>query len=64
MTGAGADPLAAPTQDGGLHECDPECPGTALAKMELSNAVPIEPPTCGIVFTAAEATPASVGTTP
>ena len=64
MTGAGADPLAAPTQDGGLHECDPECPGTALAKMELSNAVPIEPPTCGIVLTTAEATPASVGTTP
>jgi len=32
--------------------------------MELSNAVPIAPPTCGIVFTTAEATPASVGATP
>ena len=37
---------------------------TAPAKMELSSAVPIEPPTCCIVFTIADATPASAGSTP
>ena len=37
---------------------------TALAKIELSSAVPIEPPTCCIVFTIAEATPVSLGATP
>ena len=37
---------------------------TALAKIELSSAVPIEPPTCCIVLTIAEATPVSARSTP
>ena len=35
---------------------------TALAKIELSNAVPIEPPTCCIVFTIASALSVMTGT--
>jgi len=37
---------------------------TADAASVLSSAVPIEPPICCIVFTIAEATPASLGSTP
>ena len=36
----------------------------ALAAMVLSSAVPIDPPTCWLVFTIAEATPAKCPSTP
>jgi hypothetical protein len=39
-------------------------PATALLKSVLSTAVPIEPPTCWLVLTIADATPASEGSTP
>src|SRR3954465_5156515 len=39
-------------------------PLVALAASVLSSAVPTEPPTCCIVLTVAEATPASVPSTP
>ena len=37
---------------------------TAEAASVLNSAVPIDPPTCCIVLTIAEATPASLGCTP
>ena len=48
----------------GVGGCPSSRPLTTLANTELSTAVPTEPPTCCMVFTIADATPASSRATP